>query len=171
MKYEDARPLIETGDLIAVRRRSGPFAVATRLVTASPYTHTGVALWVGPERDRRLLLAHINSGGASLVPLSQFSVYAFDAFLCPVERMDAERALWQAIGKKMGYSVADLARIAAHIHLGLPLPEQGDDYICSALSARIYLQAGWTPPNLPSIPWPGAIVAAMQSPPLLECRP
>ncbi len=171
MRYEDARPLIQTGDLIAVRRRSGPFAVATRLVTASPYTHTGVAQWVGVKGSRRLLMAHINSGGASLVPLSQMSVYAFDVFPCPVGRREAERALFHAIGKKIGYSVADLVRIAAHIRLGLPLPAQGADFICSALSAHIYQQAGWAPSNLPSIPWPGAIVAAMDRLPLLECRP
>lgn len=171
MRYEDIRGQIETGDLIAVKRRTGPLAVATRLVTASPYTHTGIAQWVGLEGDRRLLLAQINGGGSNLVPLSQMAVYAFDAFRCPVDRQAVERAMWKTLGDKMGYSVGDLVRLAAYIRLGVPLPPQGDDYICSALSAYLYRLAGWQPRNLPSIPWPGAVVDALESPPFLQYLP
>lgn len=172
MTYDELRGQIQTGDLVAVRRRTGALAVATRIVTESPYTHTGVALWVGLEGDRRLLLAQINGGGANLVPLSQMAVYAFDVFLCPVEdRREVERQIWATLGVKIGYSVPDLVRIAAHIKLGVPLPKQGEDFICSALSARLYALAGWKPRNLPSIPWPGAIVDALEAPPVLEYRP
>lgn len=171
MSYDAIRGQIQTGDLIAVRRRTGALAVATRIVTASPYTHTGLAQWVGPQGDRRLLLAQINGGGSNLVPLSQMSVYAFDVFLCPVDRQDVERAIWKTLGARMGYSIADLARIAAHIRLGVPLPQQGDEYICSALSARLYQLAGWRPRNLPSIPWPGAVVDALETSPFLQYRP
>jgi hypothetical protein len=160
MHYEDARPLIQTGDLIAVRRRSGPLAVATRAITDSPYTHTGTALWAG----ERLLLAHINGGGCSFVPLSQEAEYGFDAYECPVDRSMAEQLIWQMFGVHIAYGFAHLVRIALFLWFGVPLPKQGDDYICSALSARIYLMAGWKPQCLPSIPWPGAIAAELGAP-------
>jgi hypothetical protein len=171
MRYDDARPHIATGDLIAVRRRSGWLAKATRLITESDYTHTGVALWVGPPGDRRLLMAHINGGGASLVPVSQESGFGFDVYASPVPADAIERAIWSTIGVRIAYSIADLFRIAAHIKLGTRLPQQGTEYICSALSAHLYLLAGWLPVNMPSIPWPGAIVAALATPPRLEVRP
>lgn len=171
MRYDDARPMIQTGDLIAVRRRSGPLAIATRLVTDSPYTHTGVALWVGPPGDRRLLMAHINGGGAGLVPVSQEVEFGFDVYPCPVDRAEVERAIWATIGVRISYSVGDLVYILLYLKLGVPLPQQGDDYICSALSAYLYLLAGWKPSNLPAIPWPGATVASLEVGPLVKVRP
>lgn len=171
MRYDDARPMIQTGDLIAVRRRSGPLAIATVIVTNSPYTHTGVALWVGPPGDRRLLMAHINGGGASLVPVSQEAEFGFNVYPCPVDRAEVERKIWATIGLRISYSGTDLVYILLYLKLGLPLPKQGDDYICSALSAHLYLLAGWKPANLPAIPWPSAIVAALGASPVVEVRP
>lgn len=166
MLYDEARPHIATGDLVAVRRRTGPLAVGTRLVTGSPYTHTGVALGVGP----RLLIAQLNAGGAGFAPLSQMAEFAFDVFACPVDRVAVEDVIWDLFGERMGYDFADLVRIALHIRLGFPLPPDSDGRVCSSLTAVIYLAAGWNAPALPSIPWPGAIVDAFNAPPSLEIR-
>lgn len=161
MKYSEIRDGIKTGDLIAVKKRSGFLAVATRLVTKSPYTHTGIAVWVGD----RLLLAQTNAGGCNIVPLSQEEVYEFDVFDCPVNRDEVEKIVWDMLGKRIPYGYVDLARIFGLFVLGIPLPkDDGPDMVCSALSAMMYKKAGWAPKELPSIPWPGAVVEALNSP-------
>lgn len=154
MRYEDARPLIQTGDLIAVKRRSGPLAVGTRLVTGSPYTHTGLALWVGNkcESGGRLLIAHSTAGGGNLVPLSQEAEFDFDVFACPVDRAEVEDWIWQLLDVRFNYGFSDLWRIFLYLKLGIPLPQDDKDLICSAMSAALYKLAGWNPPGLPSIP-------------------
>lgn len=155
MIYADVRNSIRTGDLIAVKKRSGFLPVATRIVTNSPYTHTGIALWAGG----RLLLAQTNGGGCNMAPLSQEAAYDFTVFDCPIaNRNIVEGNIWTMLGTRIPYGFVDLARIAGYKLFGIPLPKQdGTDLVCSALSAKIYLESGWTPVNLPSIPWPGAV--------------
>lgn len=165
MKYSDVRNSIRTGDLIAVKRRSGFLAIATRLVTKNPYTHTGIAIWSGG----RLLLAQTNAGGCGLAPLSQEQVYDFDVYDCPVDRDKLEGVVWEMLGQRIPYGYLDLARIFGLLVLGIPLPkEDGSDLVCSALSAIMYKKAGWAPANLPSIPWPGVVVEALGSPKKFE---
>jgi hypothetical protein len=172
MKYQEARTGIWTGDLIAIKRRTGALAVGTRLVTRSPYTHTGIAVWTGPPDDRRLLLAQANAGGGNLVPLSQHAIYSFDVFNCPVRRIEVEKHIWLHLESRIEYGFDDLARIAAHLWLGVPLPDADDGgLVCSSLSARIYQAAGWQPNFLPSIPWPGAVVDAVGGKPVFEIEP
>jgi hypothetical protein len=168
MRYDEARSLILDGDLIAVKRRSGFLSVMTRLVTRSDYTHTGIAVW----SEGRLLLAQANGGGVNFVPLSQECEAAFDVFDCPVDPASAVAQAWLLLGSRTHYGFADLARIALHLWLGVPLPKDDDGgVICSALSARIYQLAGWLPRGLPSIPWPGAVVAALGKSPRLVVDP
>src|SRR5579859_1866316 len=148
MIYADIRNQIKTGDLIGVKRTSGIFPIATRIVTNSPYTHTGIAIWAGG----RLLLAQTNSGGCNLAPLSQEAVYDFDVFDCPVDREACETAIWKELGSYITYGFMDCVRIFGYKVFGIPLPKvDGPDLICSALSATIYKMAGWKPVNLPSI--------------------
>lgn len=171
MKYADARPRIRTGDLIAIRATHGGLVALTRAVTRSPYTHTAVAVWVRSVGVERLLIAETNGAGCSLAPLSQYVGTDFDVFACPVDRAEAEYALWNLLGERIAYDLADLLRIAANRLLGVPLPPRDEDgLICSALSGAIYLHAGWFPPGLPSIPAPDDIVAAVATPPTLTVR-
>lgn len=172
MRYAEARPLIRTGDLIAVRATHGGLPAVTRWVTRSPYTHTAVALWGGFRGVERLLVAQTNGAGCGLAPLSHFARTDFDVFDCPVDRGAAEQAVWALLGTRIRYDLADLARIAAHRLLGWPLPPADDGrLICSALSASIYLHAGWAPARLPSIPAPDDVVAALGAAPRIEVRP
>lgn len=160
MNYADVRNSIKTGDLIAVKRRDGVFPIATRIVTNSPYTHTGIAIWTGG----RLLLAQTNAGGCNLAPLSQEAIYDFDVFECPVNRDKCEAATWAELGSRIPYGFLDCVRIFGYKVFGIPLPKNdGKDLVCSALSARIYMNAGWEPVNLPSIPWPGAVTDQLQN--------
>lgn len=169
MRYEDARALIKDGDVVAVKRRSGILAFLTRLVTKSPYTHTGICFWWGG----RLLMAQANGGGVNFVPVSQEAEFDFDVYDCP-PGLDAAAVVaqaWQILDTRSTYDIADLFRIWLFLWFGLPLPKVDNaSYICSSLSARILLACGWVPVGLPSIPWPGAVVAALNSLPRLEIK-
>ncbi|OHC68623.1 MAG: hypothetical protein A3H93_09170 [Rhodocyclales bacterium RIFCSPLOWO2_02_FULL_63_24] len=167
MNYAEARGLIGTGDLVAVRSHRGGLSAITRVVTQSPYTHTAVAIWLGA----RLLLAEMNGGGACLVPASKYADTDFDVFACPVHSTEAEGAIFDLLGLDIGYDFGDLLRIAQHELLGRPLPAADDkDLICSALSASIYLHAGLPRSGLPSIPSPRDVAAWMGVAPTLEVR-
>lgn len=166
MIYAEARPLIRNGDLVAVKRRNGLLPILTRLVTNSPYTHTGVAVW----SDGRLLMAQANGGGVNLAPLSQEASTAdFDVYGCPVDGAAAVLQAWLLLDTRTYYSFADLWRIFLFMRLGIALPKnESGGMICSTLSARIYQFAGWAPEGMPSIPWPAAIVTALRTRPRLE---
>lgn len=163
MNYAAARDLIQDGDVIAVKRRSGVLAVLTRLVTKRPETHTGIAVWSGG----RLLLVQANGGGVNVIPLSQEAEFAFDVYDPPagLDRSEIVARAWEAIGARLSYAVADLFEIWLYLWFGIPLPAKpGEDPICSLLTARILIAAGWQPVGLPSIPWPGAVAERLGSP-------
>jgi hypothetical protein len=170
MNYAAARDLIQDGDVVVVKRRSSALAVLTRLVTRSPYTHTGIAVWSGG----RLLLVQANGGGVNAAPLSQEAEFAFDVYDPPagLARSEIVQAAWDAIGARLSYAIADLFEIWLYLWFGIPLPEKpGEDPICSLLTARILMAAGWAPVNLPSIPWPSAVADALGKPPRLSVVP
>lgn len=171
MKYAFVRDRIHTGDLIAFRKRKGIFPMLTRWITRSPYTHTGVAVWVIGGNLPRLLVAEANAAGSSLSPLSDYIDIDFDVYRCPVNREDVHVSMWRLLGRKVHYGIFDLLRIAANRAVGWPLPKKDDnDMICSAFSAAIYRRAGWRPWSLPSIPAPDDIVSAMRAAPIYEVR-
>jgi hypothetical protein len=169
MRYADARSQIRTGDLIAMRKRHGFLPTLTRWITRSPYTHTAVAIWCAD----RLLVAEEKGSGAFLTPLSQYADIDFDVFLAPdTVRVNIEPVIWETLGAPIGYDFADLFRIAANRLVGWPLPAVDDSQlVCSALSASLWLHAGWRPCNLPSIPAPADVVAAFGMLPFLEVMP
>lgn len=171
MRYQAARNLIQTGDLVALRKRTGFLPTLTRWITRSPYTHTAVAVWVEAGGVYRLLVAEANGGGSSLSPLSGYFDTDFDVYRCPVPRDLVHTVCWRMLGRKIHYGFFDLVRIACHRLLGFPLPRKDDgNLICSALSAAIYQRAGWRPVGLPSIPAPDDVVASLRSMPIIEVR-
>jgi hypothetical protein len=171
MTYANARDDIKTGDLIAVRNRKGLAAWLIRLVTRSPYTHTGVAFWLGP----RLLIAETEQGPASLVPISQYAAYDFDVFDAPVAPgvgLIARIAIFEVLGTRITYAWTDLIRIWLHEWFGTSLPKpSADARICSTLSELIYQHMGWEPPaDAPRLMTPRDLVAAINAAPRLEIR-
>lgn len=171
MRYANVRDHILTGDLIAIRKRTGFLPVLTRWITGAPYTHTAVAVWVGSSGVDRLLVVESNAAGASLSPLSNYRGMDFDVFRCPIDRYKTHASMWRLLGNKIHYDIKDLVRIGLNRLFGVPLPEHDDDnLICSALSVTIYRKAGWRPAYLPSIPAPDDVVAAIGEKPLFEVR-
>jgi hypothetical protein len=171
LPYAQAREHVLTGDLIALRSTRGLMAWLIKLITRSPYTHTGVAIWVG----HRLLVAETRGGPASLVPLSQYKPHDFDVFRAPVDPkalIFGRDVILTLLGTEIDYAYADLARVALHELLGVPLPKVGSkrSLICSALSELIYRRLGWPAEHLPSIPTPRDLVNAIGGAPRLEVR-
>jgi hypothetical protein len=171
LTYASARDDIKTGDLIAVRNRKGLAAWLIRLVTRSPYTHTGVALWLA----HRLMIAETEQGPASLVPASQYAGYDFDVFDAPVSpgvAFYARSAIFEVLGARITYAWSDLLRIWLHEWLRVPLPRPAADArICSSLSQLIYQHMGWElPQGAPALMTPRDLVAAINAAPRLEIR-
>lgn len=86
MKYDDARPLINNGDCVAVVGGHGLALVTSEL---AKYSHVGIAVWL----DNGLWLAEVTRTGNALVPLSKYA--QFDVYACPV------------VGDVKGYIVND----------------------------------------------------------------
>jgi len=168
--YPNARDLIQSGDLIAVRNRKGLAAWLIKLVTRSPYTHTGVAIWLGG----RLMVAETEQGPGSLVPVSQYADVDIDVFSSPIGQVAhvARSAVFEVLGTRITYAWSDLLRIWLHEWFRIPLPKaQADARICSSLSELIYERMGWkVPAGAPSIMTPRDLVAALKSSPRLEIR-
>lgn len=140
MNLADASSQIETGDLISVRTVHGPTGLLTRLVTRSPYTHSGVALWLAG----RLFMAEINSGRNHLVALS--SVREFDVSCRPPELAvnKVEQTIIDWLADPIEYSrlafvvigILNLFHIKKFVHWR-------NRIVCSGAAVKIWEKAGW----------------------------
>ena len=163
MTYDEARPKICAGDVIGVRGRKGPLAWLTRLITWSPYTHVGIALWLGDG----LYLAEINGGGNHLIPMSQLANTGFDVVRCPANPADIPFAIETQLRDNHGYGFLTLGVIAIRRLFGIEIV--GDGAVCSSYAANILTQAGWNH-SLPTDPAPDEVMAAAGLV-ILEVRP
>lgn len=168
MSYARVREQVSDGDLIAVRARTG-WARVVSAVQHAPYTHTALAFWL----DGGLWVTEMDGVKNVLVPLSQYERTPFDVFPCPVDRAAVRSVALEKLRQPIGYSWQDIATVGLHLLFGTPLPEvDSGGKICSAHSATCYLLAGWKPRvALPSIPWPAAVVAALEAPPVASHAP
>lgn len=133
-KYLAVRPRIEDGDLIVVR---GEHLIdrLTRLVTRSPYTHTGVAVWL----DGRLFMADLNSGRNHLTALS--AVDNFDVYRPPIGlyRDRIRQAVFDWLARPIDYGfpafvvigLRSLLRLKTFVHWRKVV-------VCSGASVSIY---------------------------------
>lgn len=141
MNYNDARSKIETGDLIAVKAKTGFLTPFTRFFTRSDYTHVGTAFWLGDG----LWLAEINNGANHATPLSQFADCDFDVCVPPVDVVMAKipMAIDAALRVKIQYGWLSLPfigflaffKIRAFLHARRILS-------CAGFSVFIYELAG-----------------------------
>lgn len=147
MRYEDARPLIASGDLIAFTA-DGFVSRLIRHWCGGSWSHVGIAWRYG---DRVFVLAAKEGGyGVCLLALSNLTPFAWiktgAAWTPGVERLALER-----LG--LPYSYTDCARVA------LGRATVRDDDVCSVYAATILKAAGSTLP-LPSYT-PSALVDAV----------
>jgi hypothetical protein len=142
MEYSQARGLIATGDLIAVRTASGLLGRATQFFTRGPYTHTGLALWL----CGRLFMTEINGGRNHLVPLSQLNAVDFDVYAHPPEldpaALDAAIHEWLAARVDYGYLAFVAIGLLEWLRLKLTVPWR-KILVCSGYCVANWESAGW----------------------------
>lgn len=140
MLYDDARVHIRTGDLIAVRSVHSILTRLTQIVTRSPYTHIGVAIWL----DGGLWMAELNGGRNHIIPMSQLRDTAFDVYKCPISEAAAREAILESLRVMVPYSplaflvigFLDLFKIEIFVHWRKIL-------VCSGYASKIYDIGKW----------------------------
>lgn len=135
MDYEVIRPNIQTGDLIGSRDSHGLIGRATRLFTRAPYTHTGVAVWLGG----RLFVADLNSGRNHLTALSCLN--RFDVFEPPagLDRKYIEESVFDWLASPISYGLAAFVLIGLKDMLGIKrFIHWRKIVVCSGGSIQIY---------------------------------
>ncbi len=154
-EYDSVRGLIETGDIFLYRGSSfwkpivGWISPATKWFTESPYTHAGMAIWVGG----RLMVIESIGRGVIMNPCSM----SFDRHRSDVEWFrhrdplsDEQRTKLldlglEALGKRFAFWKAFVALLK--VKLGLPMEridkyESEDRYYCSHFVASVYSGIG-----------------------------
>jgi hypothetical protein len=174
MTYVMARPKIKTGDLIAVRGKSGVFAQLVRLITNSAYTHTGIAIWLKDQNGEKGLYVAEEDGVKNVyTPLSQYAEDEFDVFRMPVMAKNARiQSLFQdtvheiqaAMRDRIQYSWLQILRIGVYKLVRITLPGSRRGMVCSGFSAAIYRELGWNPVDLANPPAPSDLTAALGTP-------
>lgn len=147
MLYSAARPLIQSGDLLAWRGRT-PLGRLIRAVTGGSWTHLGVAVHL---YDRLFSLEAIEGVGTRLALLSELTPFdwlATDA----VWSDDIAGTAFERLGRPYSYTDAALMGV------GLPTVMGGD--ICSEVAHDVLRACGAR--GLPANPLPPAgLVEAM----------
>lgn len=144
MDYATARELIEDGDGIMIRKKSGVLAALTRFFTGKPYTHSGIAVW----QEGRLWMTELNSGHNHLVPLSQFASGDFDVYQCPVlDRAAVNEEVMEAMDQIVPYGVLSFIVIGLCEKLGLSTATYRGAlqrvYVCSGYVVLVWNRCGW----------------------------
>lgn len=139
MRYADARALIETGDLIAVRDTNGWLGRLVQIVTRRPHTHTGVAYWV---KDR-LFMAGLNSGRNHLTAVSQLGDFDVCAPPAGLDRNTIELATEFWLDQRIEYGYAALIGIGLECLLRMRtlFDNWRNVIVCSGGSVQIYESA------------------------------
>lgn len=96
MKYEDARKLIRTGDVLTFSG-SWFFSKLIRWWTDQPVSHVGLAIWL---KGRLCILESLESHGVRIVPLS---------VVMPQYLATGHKVFWQSLIAGCGEQVADHA--------------------------------------------------------------
>jgi hypothetical protein len=153
MNYAQARPLIQSGDLLAWSHRAPfwrswhDFKIAmVRAFTQSEYSHVGTAWVVGG----RVLVIEAVVPLVRIYPLSK----AGEFYHLPLQAAWSDAALEYALGK-VGHRYSQLQAMQAFFHL----PAEDDRWECAELARAIAAQDGI---HLGPKATPTAIVRAAQ---------
>ena len=130
--------MINTGDLIVVRKNKSILGRATQFFTRSPYTHAGIAIWI----EGVLYVAELNGGRNHLIPIEQLNNY--DVYECPEGLTDVRSAIHKWLQKPVDYGYAalfligflDWFKIKVFVHWRSIM-------VCSGFCVAIYETAGW----------------------------
>lgn len=162
MDYDQARALIKTGDLIAVKNT----ALLSRILQYfqrrffkdhplvsdyAEYAHCGIAVW----RGDRLHIAEMVLPNNSERPLSHYVQRGapFKVFR-PTLSGDIKAAINENMDKLTAYDVRDFWVIYARLLLGLKIRDDDKRTLCPEFVVRCYADAGLDITALPAVPVP-----------------
>ena len=136
MRYDEARPLIQDGDIVFLRRHHGLFANAITWISQSPETHTCIALWV----DSRLMVAGMASTNC-LFPLSHYQDLDFDIYECPADRVLIRKSAFDFLGVEIPYAFFDLLTTGIRKLFNLDFGHSSKGMICTAWVVNVLRDA------------------------------
>ncbi len=155
MNYEEARSLIQNGDLLSFmvgRKDRSFFHSLTQAVTRSPYYHSGIAVWMHTQGGQsRLFVCEAHRGGRRLVPLSMYSNTRFDVTECPVDFKLIEKSLIERVGN-VPYGFLDYISVGLRMLFGITAKDDSGAEICSEMAQDLYYNAGLRMPEDPLAP-------------------
>ncbi len=164
---DKVRPLIETGDVLLLRRSRGWFGRAIRLWTESQYSHAGIIVWTSIECQLRLcVLEALETYGVRLYPLDRYvqdahaQGFKLDWFRLidpDVSRRRVALFAFDQLGKK--YAVRQLLRSFLRLPslvwrwLGWGKDVDGEErFYCSELVDAALRAGGWKPAPEDDVP-------------------
>jgi len=142
MKYLEARPLIQSGDLIFFGPSSSMFSRFEVWWTQREYAHCAIAVRVGIEGQDRLMVVEQHLGGQRIVTLSS---YLKGRPLITVVKSPVPWGLYGAdLVEQSGavdYSLPELAAIGLREKFGLKVKDFSG-VVCSAMIAQVLITHG-----------------------------
>ena len=155
MTYDEYAPLIDTGDLIVVPTAHSLLGKLTQFFTRSPYTHAGMAIWIGGE----LFVAELNGGRNHLIPIIQLQ--EFDVYACPEGLINIHSSIRKWLSYKVEYGFIALVCIGLLNWLRIEyFVNWRRILVCSGYCVAIYQTAGWG--RFSRVVSPGQLAAALK---------
>ena len=140
--YEEARKLIQSGDVVFVRNKKGFVASVIRFFTRSKYSHVGFAFWVEIEGTPRLLMLEAQGGAKRrIVNISFYKEEKLDIIAAPKPWRDIAPTAMENLGQvAYGWLEAGYVGIREALMKGpgwtLPYKDMPGE-ICSEFVARM----------------------------------
>lgn len=148
MKYEDARHLIQNGDIVSVLRLKTKASLLSHVITAwsrSPIYHTGILVWMSTEgsSEKRLFIVEAFDATRRITPLSVYNKNELRVLAIPAHvKFDLfAPSLLGRIGTAK-YSYLKAFQSGIRQYLSLPYVSVDTGEFCSELAAKSWKQGG-----------------------------
>jgi hypothetical protein len=142
--YEQARNLIQDGDLVFVKKGKSIWSKLTQLVTKSDVYHCGIAFWVrDPVYKSRLFIVEAFRGGRRIVSLSSYAKHPIDIIGSPISWEKNCDEVLDNTGL-VPYSIPEYVWIGLRELLRIKRDDADDDYgeVCSKMVAKYLVRGG-----------------------------
>ena len=140
--YDEARKLIQSGDVVFVRNKKGIVASVIRMFTRSKYSHVGFAFWVEIEGRSRLMMLEAQGGAMRrIVNISFYKGLELDVIATPKPWNEVAPNAMESLGQ-VGYGWLEAGYVGIRELLmktmGWTLPYKDlPGEICSEFVARM----------------------------------
>jgi hypothetical protein len=147
ISYEQARTLIQDGDIISVLRREDKMSLLQKLITTwtkSPIFHTAIAIWLSTGHgEKRLFVVEAYDATRRITPLSVYQKHPFHVLAKP-EHVKFELfsgSLVERVGTaEYSYVRAFISGVRQYLKLPNIVLATGE--FCSELAAKVWKMGG-----------------------------